>query len=80
MAKKESSKDAARQFFERRSSGLDRKARDLILKAHQGWQTPVAVTIIYEFNGEISLFRSHPGDGPWWSSVRELVNLDYSLL
>jgi hypothetical protein len=65
----------ARKLFNRRRTGLDHKAQTLILMAFKTFNDEVKVTIIYEYEGEVSFFRSDPSDeGRWWSSLDELVS------
>lgn len=70
MASKE-----AQKLFDRRRTGLDRKARDLIMKSLSMHNVDLGITIIYEFGEEVSMFRSHLDDGRWWSTVQDLVSL-----
>ncbi|KAF5845612.1 hypothetical protein GGP41_009357 [Bipolaris sorokiniana] len=58
MASKE-----AQKLFDRRRTGLDRKARDLIMKSLSMHNIDLGITIIYEFGEEVSMFRSHLDDG-----------------
>ncbi|EOA82037.1 hypothetical protein ACJQWK_05062 [Exserohilum turcicum] len=69
MASKE-----AQKLFDRRRTGLDRKARDLIMKSLSMHNVDLGITIIYEFGEEVSMFRSHLDDGRWWSTVQDLKN------
>jgi hypothetical protein len=66
---------AARKLFDRRRTGLDRKARDLIMKSLSLHNVDIGITIIYEFGDEVSMFRSHLDEGRWWPTVEDLVRL-----
>lgn len=67
--------DAAQKLFDRRRSGLDRKAQTLITMAYGKHNVDIGITIIYEFRDEVAVFRSHPlADGKWWASLNELVS------
>jgi hypothetical protein len=73
---------AARKLFQRRRHGLDRKAKDLVMKEYTQHGVDVQVTIIYEFDAgaETYMFRSHfDGRGRWWSTLDALVSLSISL-
>jgi hypothetical protein len=70
-------KDGARTLFERRRGGLDTKARTLILMLSKV-KVDLRVTIIYDYQGEISCFDSG-GSGPWFSTMDELVSRSLNL-
>ncbi|CAI6338122.1 unnamed protein product [Periconia digitata] len=54
-------------FFERRRTGLDRKAKDLVLQNQN-----VKILTIYGYGDDIYLFRSHPHlEWPWSHSDME---------
>jgi hypothetical protein len=77
MAPKKDNLTVAREFFNRRRSGLDRKAQTLITHESKKHHVDVKVTIVYEYQNEVSFFRSHPTEvgARWFSSFNELVSV-----
>lgn len=76
------SKDKARQFYDRRRAGIDRKVRSLITGESNEFGVAVNVTIIYEYRNEVSFFRSHLDEtnARWFSSLNELVSAQCTLI
>jgi hypothetical protein len=82
MAKRKapkSPKNAAREFYDRRRTGIDRKVRSLITGESNDYGVEMNVTIIYEYANEVSFFRSHVNEesARWFSSFAELVSVSY---
>jgi hypothetical protein len=73
--KKVRTKDKAREFFDRRRLGIDRKIRALITGESNTFGIDLNVTVIYEYANEVSFFRSHldESNARWFTSLDDLV-------
>jgi hypothetical protein len=69
-------KNKAKEFFNRRRAGIDRKVRNMITTLSNDMKVDVNVTVIYEIEDEVCFFRSHirEKNTRWFSSIGELVS------
>lgn len=60
-------------FFNRRLTGLNIKARDLVLKSVERG-VDVKITIVYAHGNEVTVFSTHPHLPKWPPPIEQLVS------